>query len=31
MDIYKKYTYRVTCSDEDQEHVALCAEFSSLS
>ncbi len=26
-----KYTYRVTWSDEDQEYVGLCAEFSSLS
>ena len=25
------YTYRVTWSDEDQEYVGLCAEFSSLS
>ena len=25
------YTYRVTCSDEDQEYVGLCAEFPSLS
>jgi predicted HicB family RNase H-like nuclease len=25
------YTYRVTWSPEDQEHVALCAEFPSLS
>lgn len=25
------YTYRVTWSEEDQEHVGLCAEFSSLS
>ena len=25
------YTYRVTWSAEDQEHVALCAEFPSLS
>lgn len=31
MDIYKNYTYRVTWSDEAQEHVALCAEFPSLS
>ncbi|CAM5201574.1 hypothetical protein OURE66S_00468 [Oligella ureolytica] len=31
MDIYKNYTYRVTWSEEDQEHVALCAEFPSLS
>jgi len=26
-----KYTYRVTWSEEDQEYVGLCAEFSSLS
>jgi len=26
-----KYTYRVTWSDEDEEFVGLCAEFSSLS
>ena len=26
-----RYTYRVTWSEEDQEHVGLCAEFSSLS
>ena len=25
------YTYRVTLSEEDQEYVGLCAEFSSLS
>ena len=25
------YTYRVTWSEEDQEHVGLCAEFQSLS
>ena len=25
------YTYRVTWSEEDEEHVALCAEFPSLS
>ena len=25
------YTYRVTWSEEDQEHVAICAEFPSLS
>ncbi len=25
------YTYRVTWSDEDGEHVGLCAEFPSLS
>ena len=27
----KHYTYRVTWSTEDGEHVALCAEFPSLS
>ncbi len=26
-----RYTYRVTWSAEDQEHVGLCAEFPSLS
>jgi predicted HicB family RNase H-like nuclease len=26
-----RYTYRVTWSEDDQEHVALCAEFQSLS
>ena len=26
-----RYTYRVTWSEEDEEHVALCAEFPSLS
>jgi predicted HicB family RNase H-like nuclease len=26
-----RYTYRVTWSEEDREHVGLCAEFSSLS
>ena len=31
--LYKpdKYTYRVIWSEEDQEHVGLCAEFPSLS
>ncbi len=28
---HKRYTYRVTWSEEDGEHVALCAEFPSLS
>lgn len=28
---YRHYTYRVTWSEEDQEHVALCAELPSLS
>lgn len=27
----EKYTYRVIWSEEDQEHVGLCAEFPSLS
>lgn len=27
----KRYTYRVTWSEEDGEHVALCAEFPGLS
>ena len=26
-----RYTYRITWSDEDQQHVGLCAEFPSLS
>lgn len=30
MDI-NHYTYRVTWSNEDREHVGLCAEFPSLS
>ncbi len=28
---HNRYTYRVTWSEEDGEHVALCAEFPSLS
>ena len=28
---YRHYTYRVTWSEEDGEHVALCAEFPGLS
>lgn len=28
---YDRYTYRLTWSEEDQEHVGLCAEFPSLS
>lgn len=28
---HKHYTYRVTWSEEDGEHLALCAEFPSLS
>jgi predicted HicB family RNase H-like nuclease len=31
MEEIKKYTYRVTWSEEDQEYVGLCAEFPSLS
>jgi len=31
MDTHMHYTYRVTWSEEDQEHVALCAELPSLS
>ncbi len=27
----KRYTYRVTWSEDDQEHVGLCTEFPSLS
>ena len=30
-DIYERYAYRVIWSEEDQEHVGLCAEFPSLS
>lgn len=30
-DLINQYTYRVTWSEEDQEHVGLCAEFPSLS
>ena len=29
--VIDKYTYRVTWSEEDQEHVGLCAELPSLS
>jgi hypothetical protein len=29
--IIEHYTYRVTWSSEDGEHVGLCAEFTSLS
>lgn len=29
--IVDRYTFRVTWSEEDQEHVGLCAEFPSLS
>jgi len=31
LDVAEKYTYRVIWSEEDQEHVGLCAEFPSLS
>jgi predicted HicB family RNase H-like nuclease len=31
LDEVEKYTYRVIWSEEDQEHVGLCAEFPSLS
>lgn len=31
MQLADLYTYRVTFSEEDQEHVGLCAEFPSLS
>jgi hypothetical protein len=31
VDVVEKYTYRVVWSEEDQEHVGLCAEFPSLS
>lgn len=31
MNIINQYTYRVSWSEEDQEYVATCAEFSSLS
>ena len=27
---YDRYTYRVTWSEEDREHVGLCAEFPGL-
>ncbi len=30
-DNHDKYTYRVTWSEEDNEHVGLCAEFPSIS
>ena len=29
--IYDRYTYRVTWSEEDQEHVGLCSELPSIS
>jgi len=28
---YDRYTYRLTWSEEDQEHVGFCGEFQSLS
>jgi predicted HicB family RNase H-like nuclease len=31
MKLAEKYTYRVSWSEEEQEHVGLCAEFPSLS
>lgn len=31
IDLTNRYTYRVTWSEEDQEHLGLCAEFPSLS
>lgn len=31
MNQLDRYTYRVTWSEEDEEHVGLCAEFPSLS
>lgn len=31
MKVSEKYVYRVIWSEEDQEHVGLCAEFPSLS
>ena len=30
-DLTNRYTYRVTWSEDDQEHVGLCTEFPSLS
>lgn len=30
-ELTKLYTYRVTWSEQDQEHIGLCAEFPSLS
>ncbi|TXK93365.1 hypothetical protein BMR02_00900 [Methylococcaceae bacterium HT1] len=30
-DIFEKYTYRVTWSEEDEAFVGLCSEFPSLS
>lgn len=30
-DLINRYTYRVTWSEDDQEHVGLCTEFPSLS
>jgi len=31
IDLINRYTYRVTWSEDDQEHVGLCTEFPSLS
>ena len=31
MKVLDRYSYRLTWSEEDQEHVGLCAEFPSLS
>jgi predicted HicB family RNase H-like nuclease len=31
IDLMRKYTYRITWSEEDGEYVGLCAEFPSLS
>jgi predicted HicB family RNase H-like nuclease len=31
MDARDRYTYRITWSEDDREHVGLCAEFGSLS
>lgn len=31
LKISEKYSYRITWSEEDQEHVGLCVEFPSLS
>jgi predicted HicB family RNase H-like nuclease len=30
-NIYDRYTYRITWSEEDQEHVGLCSELPSIS
>ncbi len=31
IEVFDRYTYRITFSEEDQEYVGLCAEFPSLS